>query len=290
MSDKQDYYEVLGISKTSSAEEIKKAYRKLALECHPDRNKAADAEAKFKKVNEAYEILSNPKKRETYDQFGAAAFAGGFGGQGNSGFEGFTGQGPFTYTYTSGSNPFSGFGGADFGGFSDPFDIFESFFGSASPFRSAGRRTHYSLKIDFMDAVKGGEKTVVIGGKERKIKIPAGAEDGTRVRYRDFDVSFDVLADSIFKRDGDNVVVNQEIGMAEAALGATVSVPTIDGQVKLKIRPGTQHATLIRLRGKGIPNLRSGRRGDQYVRFMVKIPERLSREQRRLLEELRKQG
>lgn len=289
MSDKQDYYEVLGISKTTSQAEIKQAYRNLALKYHPDRNKAADAETKFKKINEAYEVLSNPKKRETYDQFGSTAFAGGFDGQGSSGFEGFTGQGPFTYTYTSGNNPFSGFGGE---GFSDPFDIFESFFGSASPFRSASRRSkpHYSLKIDFMDAARGGEKTVIINGKERVIKIPAGADDGTRVRYKDFDVSFDVLADPIFRREGDNVIVNQEIGMAEAALGTTIEVPTIEGPVKLKIRPGTQPGALIRLREKGISNIRTGRRGDQYIRLIIKIPERLSREQRRLLEELKEQS
>lgn len=289
MSDKQDYYEVLEVGKSASQEEIKKAYRKLALQYHPDRNKAAEAEAKFKKINEAYEVLSNPKKRETYDQFGVAAFEqGGFGGQG--GFEGNPFAGGRTYTYTSGNNPFSGFGGADFGGFSDPFEIFESFFGGGFKTGSPNkRRTHYSLKIDFMDAAKGGEKTVVISGKSRTIKIPAGADDGTRVRYRDFDVSFDVLPDPIFKRDGDNVVVDQKIGMVEAALGGTVEVPTIDGEIKLKIRSGTQPGTLIRLGGKGIPNVRNGRRGDQYVRFVVTIPERLTREQKRLLEELAEQ-
>lgn len=281
-NERQDYYELLGVSRGAPQSEIKKAYRKLALEYHPDRNKSAGAEAKFKKINEAYEILSDPKKRETYDQFGSAAFKGGFSGQEGFDFGGFAGRGPFTYTYTSGGGPF--------GGFSDPFDIFESFFGSAAPFKRGQAKPHYSLKIGFMDAVKGGEKTVVVSGKEKVIKIPAGADDGTRVRYKDFDVSFDVLTDPVFKRDGNNVIVDMEIGIAEAALGAVVSVPKIDGQVKLRVRPGTQNGALVRLRGEGIPDIRTGRKGDQYVRFMVKIPERLTREQKRLLEEFQRQG
>src|ERR1035437_3105485 len=153
MADNKDYYQILGVSKSASADEIKKAYRKLALQFHPDKNKTKEADAKFKEVTKAYEVLSDSQKKQTYDQFGTAAFeqggpgaggpfGGGFGQQGGQ-------YGPFTYTYTADS------GNADFGGFSDPFDIFEQFFGGASPF---GRRQHrevYSLKIDFMEAVKG---------------------------------------------------------------------------------------------------------------------------------------
>jgi DnaJ-class molecular chaperone len=141
-----DFYKVLGISKSASPDEIKKAYRKLALQYHPDRNKGKEAEEKFKEVNQAYEVLSDPQKRQTYDQFGSAAFEqGGPTGQGPFGaggpFGGFGGQqGPFTYTYTTGGQGPQGF---DFGGggFSDPFEIFEQFFGGASPFGRAQRRT-----------------------------------------------------------------------------------------------------------------------------------------------------
>src|ERR1035437_3668803 len=177
--DNNDYYQILGVTKSASADEIKKAYRKLALQFHPDKNKTKEADLKFKKVTKAYEVLSDSQKKQTYDQFGAAAFEqGGPGGQGAGGpFGGGFGQqggqyGPFTYTYTADS------GNADFGGFSDPFDIFEQFFGGASPF---GRRQHrevYSLKIDFMEAVKGTQKKVDLGGKIQTIKIPAGVDDG----------------------------------------------------------------------------------------------------------------
>ena len=144
----KDYYQILGVTKQASETEIKKAYRKLALQYHPDRNKGdKELEKKFKEVTKAYEVLSDPQKKQTYDQFGEAAFEQ--GGQGAGGpFGGFGGQGgPFTYTYSTG-----GQGGFDFGGFSDPFEIFEQFFGGASPFGSAQarRRPVYSLTIDYL--------------------------------------------------------------------------------------------------------------------------------------------
>lgn len=289
MPDKPDYYELLGVSRSASADEIKRSYRQKALENHPDRNKSADAESKFKQINQAYEVLSNPKKRQAYDQFGHSAFDpasgfGGFGGQGQT-----YRQGPFTYTYYGGGQPAGGFGG--FEGFSDPFEIFESFFGSAAPFgRTSGRRAkpHYSLKIDFMDAAKGGEKTVVISGKEHTIKIPAGADDGTRVSYRDFEVSFDVKPHPVFKRDGADLVVNLNLPLTTAVLGGAVSAPTIDGSIEVRVRPGTQSGTLVRLRGRGIPYLRSQNRGDQYLRLNVKIPEKLSHQEKDLFEQLRR--
>lgn len=284
----RDFYDILGVNKSASAAEIKQAYRKKALEFHPDRNKSTDAEAKFKEVNEAYEVLSNPQKKQTYDQFGHAAFkqggAGDFGGFGGAR----TGRaGPFTYTYTTsgGGNPFEG---VDFGGFSDPFEIFESFFGGASPFRRGPQKPHYSLKISLEDAYKGIEKRLVHQGKEHTIKIPPGADDGTRIRYQDFDVSVDVQNHDTFKRDGHDIFVDYEILFTSAALGSTETIPTLDGHVKLKIRPGTQPGSLIRLRGKGMPFLRGRGRGDQYVRLVVTIPKSVSKKQRELLKQLDK--
>jgi DnaJ-class molecular chaperone len=289
MATKRDYYDILGVGKSASLAEIKQAYRKLALKYHPDKNKASEAAEQFKEVNEAYEVLSNSKKREAYDQFGHAAFdqAAGFGA-GPGGFGGFGGetrtykQGPFTYTYTTtsgGGSPFEGIG------FSDPFEIFEAFFGGASPFRRTQQIPRYSLSLTFDEAVLGCEKEVEIGGKKRKIKIPAGIDDGTRIRFKDFYLTFDVRPDERFRRDGADLFLDWPISFAQAALGETIEVPTIDGLVKLKIRVGTQPGTLIRLRGKGVPYLRSGGRGDQYVRVVVKVPEKLSGRQREILRE-----
>lgn len=277
MATKRDYYDILGVSKNASAAEIKKAYRKLALKQHPDRNKSSNANEKFKEINEAYEILSDFKKKQTYDQFGHAAFDPRYGG---------AGRGPFTYTYTTqGGVPggFSAQGG--FGGFSDPFEIFAQFFGGGSPFARASRIPRYGLSLSFMEAAKGCEKGVVIDGKKRKIKIPAGVDDGSSIRFGNFYVTIDVQSDKTFQRDGADVFVTQNISLTMALLGGTVEVPTIDGEIKLKIRAGTQPGTMVRLRGRGIPRLRGFGKGDQYVRLQVKIPQRLTRKQKELIKE-----
>jgi DnaJ-class molecular chaperone len=286
MATKRDYYDVLGVSKTASAAELKTAYRKLALEWHPDRNKSAEAESKFKEINEAYQVLSDPKKKQAYDQFGHTAFEPGMGGGAGGPFGGFSQQGPFTYYYSTsgGGNPFG-----DLGGFSDPFEIFEQFFGGSNPFgRAAARKPHYSIKIPFLVAVKGGTETVKIDGKTHSIKVPAGADTGTHLRFTDFDITFDVEPHPHFKRDGDDVYLDQEIPFALAILGGETTVTTLDGELKLKIRPGTQPGTMVRLSGKGITRLRGFRqndRGDLYIRLKITLPEHLSRRQRELLEE-----
>lgn len=278
MPTKRDYYEILGLSKSASASEIKAAYRKLALQWHPDRNKAANAHDKFKEINEAYAVLSDSKKKETYDQFGHSAFApGGFGGQGR---EGPFGQGPFTYTYTTGGMPF----GEEF---FDPFEIFEQFFGGG--FSSRGTRHHreaYQLTIDFDDAVHGATKDVHLPHGRKTIKIPAGVDTGSRIRFDDFEIVLDVKPSKQYKREGDDLVIEHEITYAQAALGAIVPVPTIDGPLKIRIQPGTQPGTLIRLHGKGVPHVRGAGRGDQYVKIQLHVPTRLSRRQKELLEEL----
>lgn len=205
----KDYYQVLGVGKTANEAEIKKAYRKLALQYHPDRNKTKEAEEKFKEVTKAYEVLSDPQKKQTYDQLGHQAFEQGAGQGPFGGGGGQQGRyGPFTYTYSTGGDA----AGFDFGGFSDPFEIFEQFFGGASPFGSRGpRRQTYSLSIDFLDAVHGVQKRVDIGGKTQTIKIPAGVDNGSRMRFGDFDVVFEVRQDPRFKREGYDVISEENL-------------------------------------------------------------------------------
>lgn len=291
MATKRDYYDILGVSKNASADELKRAYRKQALEWHPDRNKTSEAETKFKEVNEAYEVLSDSQKRAAYDQFGHAAFApgaGGFGGFGGGAQGGArTGRyGPFTYTYTTGGG--GGQPGNPFGGFADPFEIFEQFFGGGSPFRQ--QKPHYHLEVSFMDAARGAEKNVVIDGKKKTIKIPAGADDGTHIAFSDFDITIGLRPDSKFRRDGADVFVDVAIPLSMAFLGGEIEAPTIDGSVKLRIRPGTQPGTLIRLKEQGIVKLHGRGRGDEYVRVTLDVPEKLTSHQKDLIEKLEKEG
>jgi molecular chaperone DnaJ len=292
----KDYYKILGVNKTASQDEIKRAYRKLAVQYHPDKNKTKEGEQKFKEVSKAYEALSDPQKRQAYDQFGAAAFEQGAGGGGPFGggnpFAGGGGQGgqygPFTYTYTSGGN---GAGGADFGGFSDPFEIFSQFFGGGSPFGGQRqRRPTYSIAIDFMEAVKGVEKQVKIDGKTQRIKIPAGVDDGSRIRFGNYDVVVDVRPSAKFQRQGQDIVSEKEITFAQAALGEVTEVETIDGMVKLRIPAGTQPETVFRLAQKGVPNPRGSGKGSHYVRIKIHIPKNLSSRQKELLKELDKEN
>lgn len=282
MATTRDYYEILGLGKTASKAEIKSAYRKMALKYHPDKNKATDAETKFKEINEAYSVLSDEKKKSAYDQFGHAGVNGGAGG-GNpfAGGNPFGGQqGPYTWSYSSsGGNPFGGEAGFD-----DAFDIFNQFFGGG--FGQAQRRSRYSLRIDFMEAAKGGEQTVEIEGKKHKIKIPAGSNTGTRLRFDDFDVIFEVEEHPEFKRDGYDIFIDKKISFAIAALGGEISVPTLEKPIKLKVRAGTQSHTLMRLKGEGVTMLRGKGKGDLYVRMIVEVPEKLSNDQKRLLKEL----
>jgi len=296
MPTKRDFYDILGVSKSASADELKKAYRKLALEWHPDRNKAANANEKFKEINEAYAVLSDKSKRETYDQFGHAAFQPGSGMGGGAGqqgpFGGFRQQGPFTYSYSSS-------GGSPFGNdFIDPFEIFEQFFGGGFGGASRGRgRSHpaYEITIDFMDAVHGVTKEVMVPrggageGSERKtIKIPAGVDTGSRIRFDDFDIVLEVKPSKRFQREGDDVIVTHEIPFVRAVIGGIEEVETIDKPVKIRIPAGTQPGTLIRLRGQGVPHVRGGGRGDAYVKVQLKIPTHVTHEQRELLEKLDK--
>lgn len=287
----RDYYDILGVTKSASDAELKAAYRKQALAWHPDRHQSDKkiAEEKFKEINEAYEVLSDPQKKAAYDQYGHAAFQqGGFAGAQSPFGGGVRQQGPFTYTWSSGGEGGQGFDFSDFG-FSDPFDIFEQFFGGGSPFggRRQQRKPVYSFTIDFMEAVNGVSKEVEVEGKKKTIKIPAGVDEGMRIRFDDFDVVVSVRPDSRFKRDGNDVYIDAELPYPDAVLGTVLEVPTIDEPVKLRIKPGVQPGTLMRLRGKGIPDVRGAGRGDEYVRLVITVPTHLSRRQKELLEELR---
>lgn len=296
MAAKSDYYDILGVTKNASAEELKKAYRKQALEWHPDRHKddKEAAERRFKEINEAYQVLSDSQKRSAYDQFGHSAFTpgggfpgGGFAGQGPFAQAGRAG--PFTYTYTTyGGGEGSPFAGFDFG---DPFEIFEQFFGGGNPFRQQQRSIpRYSVKIDFIEAMKGTTKEVVIEGKKRMIKIPAGVDEGSRVNFGDFQLSINIKPSSTFDRDGDDIYTTLTVPYSMAVLGGELEAPTVDGDIKIRIRPGTQPGTMLRIREKGVSRLRGRGRGDEYIRINIAVPERLNREQRRVVEELGEKG
>lgn len=276
---KQDYYEILGVGKTATADEIKKAYRKKAVELHPD--KAGGDEAKFKALSEAYEVLKDPQKRQRYDQFGHAG-AQGFGGQG--GFEGFD---------------FSGFGQGGQGFEIDLNDIFGTFFGGV--YRRRGRNVQTAITITFEEAVFGAEKEVQsVGGETVKVKIPAGIENGNSIRVRgkgekisegepgDLLVQVRVRPHTELRREGHNIISEATINMVEAVLGTEIKVNTIDGRVTLKIPAGTQSGQNIRIAGKGVPYGRN--RGDHVVRVKVEIPQKISKKQRELLEKFAEEG
>jgi len=357
MASKRDYYEVLGVSKGATSDEIKRAYRKLAVKFHPDKNPGDHtAEEKFKELGEAYDVLMDENKRAAYDRMGHAAFA-----QGTAG-------------------PRGGGGG---GGFHDPFDIFrevfgaggggvfEQFFGGGgsdrAESRSRGSDLRYDLQIRLEEAAFGCEKEIEInkldtcgkcsgsgaeagskattcptchgrgqvissrgffqvsqtcprcrgtgqvianpckacGGEGRaegrsriKLKIPAGIEDGSRLRSSrngeagirggppgDLYVVIHVKEHEVFEREEDNLFTEVPISFATAALGGEATVPTLEGKANIKIPAGTQSGTVFKLRGKGVPTLSSSQRGDLLVRVLVEVPSKLNSDQRKKLEE-----
>lgn len=280
MATKRDYYEALGVNKSASADEIKRAYRQEARKYHPDVNKSPGSEEKFKEVNEAYQVLSDPQKKSAYDQFGHAAFApgGGFGGAGPGPGGGFR-----TYTWSSGDF-------ADFGGFADPFDIFEMVFGERSPFGRQARLPRYLISLDFMEAVHGTTKEVDIAGRRQKIKIPAGVDDDSEIRFSEYVIVTQVSPHPKFKRRGYDIITEHEITFAQATLGTVAEIETVEGPVKIRIPAGTQPGTQIRLRGKGIRRVSGHGQGDHYVIIRIKVPSKLSRRQKELLQELEEES
>ncbi len=285
---KRDYYEVLGVAKGASDDEIKKAFRKLAVKYHPDKNPGdKEAEEKFKEINEAYSVLSDKTKRSRYDQFGHAGVGGDGGGDPFAGFRGANGQ-SFNFD----------FGG---GGFED---ILGSIFGFGGGFRGARRGRDYrtSITIDFEEAIFGATKTISVDGNQTKLKIPAGIFDGQSIRLAgkggeapsadgqrgDLYVEVRVRAHKHLTREGDLILSDVTISMVDAVLGTEIDVETVDGKITMKVPAGTQPGTNFKLSGHGAPHLGSDQRGPHIVTINVEIPRNLNKKQKELIEEFGK--
>jgi molecular chaperone DnaJ len=301
----RDYYDVLGLTKSASAEDVKNAYRKLAREHHPDMVAEADkvnAEKRFKEINEAYQVLSDPQKKQMYDQYGHAG-VGGNTGAGSGQRAG--GWGPFSYSYST-SNA------QDFGDF-DPMDIFEEVFGfrgfgGRGQRQARGKNLFYEMHLSFAEAVKGLEKEVKVESGRFTIRIPAGVHDGIEIKYTgkgmlgpnnassgDLFITFRVKTPSEFQVAGSDIGIALELDFVQAILGDVVQIPVVDiksetglGNEKLKIPEGTQYGVKFKLSGKGLPRLGGSGQGDIYVQVFVKFPKRLTKKQKQLLEEYRK--
>lgn len=279
----KDYYKILGVEKTASEEEIKKAFRKLAHAHHPD--KSGGDEAKFKEVSEAYAVLSDKKKREQYDRFGSAG--------GGAGFD------PSQFGFD-----FSGFGAQGFDA-GDLNDILSSIFGGRRVRR--GRDVAVDIELSFQESIFGTERKVVINSKvvkqkEVSIAVPPGIEEGQMIRLSgmgetlegglpgDLYVKVHVRKHPYLRKEGYNLVMDLSVLLSEALLGTEKTIGTLDGEVTLKVPSGTKHGTILRVKNKGVPFDRTGKRGDLYVRVSIQIPEKLSKEQKKHVEELKKLG
>lgn len=288
----RDYYEILGVDRGATPEEIKKAYRKLAVQYHPDKNPGDKAaEEKFKEASNAYSVLSDPDKRRVYDTRGHAGVHG-------MGFEGYRTMDDI-FTHINLDDIFGrGFGG--FGGFGRFDDAFGDAFGqrrTTGPTR--GRDIRMNLNIAFADAVLGSKQEVNVEGKRITLTIPSGIQDGQTLRIRghgetlgvgnsgDLLVTVSVQSHPTLTREGADLLTDANISMTTAALGGSVRVQTLTGDVDLKVPAGAQPGQQLRLRGQGAADA-SGRKGDLRVRLVVEIPKSLSRKQRNLLKELDK--
>jgi len=322
---KKDYYEVLGVKKSATEEEIKKAYRKLAMKYHPDRNPGnKQAEERFKEINEAYAVLSDKEKRRQYDQFGPSGFSQRFSQEDI--FRGFDISDLFKDLGFSTGDVFSRiFGRASrggrvhFGGFEDLFGsggrpgmdyggtFSEPEYQSHGPFAQKGQDIHSELNLTFQEAASGTEKKVRFskGNKveEVTVKVPAGIESGKKLRLAgkgmegvgggppgDLYLKVNVAEHPLFKREGSDLILDKEIKISDAILGTTIEVPTLDGTKLVKVPPGTQSNSRIRLKGFGLARLQGGGKGDEYVRILIRYPKTLTEKQKKLIEELRKEG
>ncbi len=320
--DYKDYYQILGVDRNASQDEIKHAYRKLAMQYHPDRNPGnPTAEDKFKDINEANEVLSDPEKRGRYDQLGQSyqqwQQAGGQPG-------GFNWEDWFTQA-PGGSGARPGQVHVEYGNIGDIFgeggfsDFFTQIFGGMSGMGGMGgatrtqtRRTARQMRpqnyqqevtISLQEAYNGAQRMVQIGDKRIEVKIPAGAKTGTRVRLAgqappgpdgrqgDIYLVVDVAPDPRFEREGDNLTTEFTTDLYTMVLGGKANVPTLGGDVVLTIPPGTQPGQTFRLAGRGMPHLRNSKQhGDLMAKVKVRLPRDLTQEQRKLFEQLRDQA
>ncbi|MBW2147517.1 MAG: DnaJ domain-containing protein [Deltaproteobacteria bacterium] len=289
-----DYYKILGVDRNATTEEIKGAYRRMVRKYHPDRNKRSDATARFREVQEAYEVLGDPLKRRRYDQQGREAYSG-FGGRYGAGRE-----------RTGGGFDFreAGFDGFDFqrsfrqGSFGDIFgEIFRSSH-HARPRSSRGEDIQYRMEIPLEEAAEGVDSVINVNGQKIAVKIPPGVGTGSRVRVAgqgasgfdggsrgDLYILIRVKDHDIFRREGDDIFCTVPISFAEAALGANIKVPTLKGETVMKIPPGTQGGQRFRLKSMGIPRLKGRGRGDQYVIVTIKVPRDLNSRATEMLKE-----
>ncbi len=293
---KRDYYEILGVPRNASQEEIKRAYRRLARKYHPDVNPGdKEAEEKFKEITEAYQVLSDPEKRKMYDRFGHAAFEQASSSQdfGASGFKDFD-FGNFRIRFDD--------FGFDFGGIGDLFDQFFSF-GSTRTRTAKGKDIEYTVEITLEDAYRGlfTDITVNRGGSIEtvRVRIPPGVDNGTKIRIAgkgepgfggppgDLYVITKVKPHPFFERKGDNLYCKVPVAFWEAVLGAEIEVPTLDGVVKVRVPPGSQCGQKLRLRGKGMPRLRGTGYGDLYVELKVVTPANIDGRTAQLLREIK---
>jgi molecular chaperone DnaJ len=311
----RDLYELLGVGKSASADDLKKAHRKMVRQYHPDVNKEPGADKKFAEIQEAYDILSDPEKRKLYDQFGIAGVkAGPVGGGAGPGAGG--AGGPF-----GGGSPFGGQGGAGWQGV-DP-ETFEELFGGmfggrggrgarGGRARGAGfggfgddepqvqRGTDHEIKetIDFTTAARGGTRSFTVNGQVIEVRIPAGIADGAKLAVRgkgapganggpagDLIIHVKVAPHPWIRRDGDDLLMDVPLSVAEAALGTTVRVPLLEGSVSMKVPGGVRSGQKLRVKGKGIARAKADP-GDFYAVLQIEAPKDLDAAQRKLLEEL----